>query len=636
MFPNGTVSGAVQAVVPDPVDPNTLYIGTPNGGIWVTHNAGATWTPLTDKLASLSISSMSLDPTDPTYKTLVAGTGLTSNGSIGFDAFTGSGGAQIGLLSSKDGGNSWSTLGGATFAGQTVASVAERGSVFLAGTYELSGFASQAQKTAGGLYRSSDGGTSFTLVSGAAGSGLPAGPVSSIVGDPANSAKFYAAVATPVLNNAGRISTAVYVSNDTGQTWTQVFNSTESAGTINTSTHTAIRLAAGPGNTVAAGVIDLNSGVVTGIFWSNNSGASWTSLPVPSLNNGNQASPNFAIAIDPNNPKFVYVSGDRINGSPFTAEVYRINAIALTTPVTLDRAGTADGSTPHADTRAIAFDASGRLILSSDGGVYARTLPQTSAGVWQGLNGNLSVFASYGIAYDANNKRLALAAQDNGVTIQATPGQTAFNALAGADGVNVSINDRTVAGTSVLYESYFNLGGLSRHVLDANGNTVSPKNNTWGSGTTITCNGGNDCGDGTQVVGVWFSSPFVLNRIDPSRIAIGGGHVYVTQDTQLTSPGLQASNIDLTLTDLGATHGSVYQIAYGTRDNINAIVASSGGGLWGSFTPTPGADGRARWLSRCRSDIGGVRSRGARTASIRPTTRPRCSAPRTRERPSPI
>src|SRR4051812_10040541 len=45
----GTVSGAIQAVLPDPIDPSRIFIGSTNGGIWRTTDNGATWTALTDK-----------------------------------------------------------------------------------------------------------------------------------------------------------------------------------------------------------------------------------------------------------------------------------------------------------------------------------------------------------------------------------------------------------------------------------------------------------------------------------------------------------------------------------------------------------------------------------------------------------
>jgi hypothetical protein len=153
--PNGNVAGAVGPVVANPLDANSFYVGTPAGGIWKTTNGGTTWTPLTDKQASLSIASLSFDPTDPTRKTLIAGTGLTANGTVARDFvtfFTGSGGLRNGLLYSQDGGNSWTSLGAATLGGQTVDAVAARGNTLIAGTFEASNLvhSQPAQQRVGG------------------------------------------------------------------------------------------------------------------------------------------------------------------------------------------------------------------------------------------------------------------------------------------------------------------------------------------------------------------------------------------------------------------------------------------------------------------------------------------------------
>src|SRR5260370_18212555 len=78
--PNGTVSGALQAIVTDPTNPNTMYIGATNGGVWVTRNGGASWTPLSDNQRSLSIASLSVDPPNPNL--LIAGPGPPSTGSL--------------------------------------------------------------------------------------------------------------------------------------------------------------------------------------------------------------------------------------------------------------------------------------------------------------------------------------------------------------------------------------------------------------------------------------------------------------------------------------------------------------------------------------------------------------------------
>ena len=583
--PNGNVAGAVGPVVADPGDVNTLYVGTPAGGIWKTINGGTTWTPLTDKQASLSIASLSLDPTDPTRRTLIAGTGLTANGTVcvtGACFFTGSGGLQNGLLFSQDGGNTWTSLGAATLANQSVVGVSARGSVMVAGTFEISGLG--GDKNAGALFRSTNGGASFTQISGVGGTGLTNGPVSSIVGDPNNPNRLYAAVTAP--NAASNATTAIFVSNDTGATWTQVFGQGQSAGTIQAANQTAIKIATGPGGAIAAGVVNLATGRVTGLFWSGNSGATWTQLPTPTLNPGGQAPVNFAIAIDPNNTNLVYVSGDRITANPFTVSAFRINANTLAVSSITD-GNTGNGSTVHADSRDITFDANGRLILTSDGTIYARTSPQNDTGVWTRLSGNLSAFETGRVGYDAVGKRLITAAQDNGVTIQSARNAPLWNAVQGADGINAFVNDVTLAATgrSVFYANTQNLGFTSRIIIDAQGNFVSPNTSFWGFGAAVTCNG-IPCN--AAVIGTSFSSPWVNNRVDPTRMAFGGDGVFVTQDTLTGAQGPAVNTVDLTLTDLGSTGGfTVTKIAYGTRDNPNMLVAGTvGGGLFQSTTAT--------------------------------------------------
>jgi photosystem II stability/assembly factor-like uncharacterized protein len=184
----GTFVGAVQAVVTDPVDPKTIYVGAVNGGVWVTHDGGTSWKPLTDKQASISIASLVLDPINS--KNLLAGTGLVSNGSLSYvNEFVGSGAPRNGLLYSKDGGVTWTPVGSGTIENSVVAAAAV-GSTLLAGTSEPSGFAawtSSSQPSTlfdGALWRSIDSGTTWTKVTGP---GKPDGPVNSIVVDPVHS-----------------------------------------------------------------------------------------------------------------------------------------------------------------------------------------------------------------------------------------------------------------------------------------------------------------------------------------------------------------------------------------------------------------------------------------------------------------
>ena len=292
------------------------------------------------------------------------------------------------------------------------------------------------------------------------------------------------------------------------------------------------------------------------------------------VNYGKQAAPNFAIAIDPNNTRYVYVSGDRIQNSPYTATVFRIDAVTNDyTPITDNY--TSNGSTLHADTRAFAFDGSGRLILVSDGGVYARSNPQSDNGQWTGLHDGLSAFQVYTIAYDANSNRLFTASQDTGVSMQTESQGKRYTALQGADGVNVTVNDQTLSGSglSAVYSSYQSLGGLARLVIDSNGQAISP-----GGVTGVPVN------TDISVVGSNFMSPFILNRTDPTRIAIGGTRLYVTTDTLTGGSGPDAPVVNLTLTNVGDVGSAITYIAYGADDNASIVVAGAGNGVWRSLT----------------------------------------------------
>ena len=516
---------------------------------------------------------------------------MSSNGTIGalsdpVQQFRSSGGLQNGLLYSQDGGKSWSTLGSGVLAGQNISAVAARGSVIMAGTSIMSEFAYQPAPgtISGALYRSMDGGKTFIQVSGGAGTGLPPGPITSLLGDPTNPNKFYAAVSSPTATSAGYASTAIYMSNNAGASWTQVFNASNSTNyngnsTVTGNGQTMIKLATGPDGTVAAGVVDVSTGRVSGLFWSNNpstAAGAWTAVKTPpgdQLNYIRQAPWNFAIAIDPSNPNLVYVSGDETkkDQTTYSPAAYRISVTSQTiTSLTL--ANTASNTFPHSNSRAMAFDASGNLILTSDGSIYLRTNPQTDGGDWERMNGNLSAFEVYKTAYDAVSKRLTVAAQDNGVAIQSTPGSAQWNAVQGADGLNVVINDTTLTGKSAIYSTFDSLGGFSRIILDANGNQTSPNTAAFGYGAEVTCDH-SDCA--SAVAGSYFYSPIVLNKAVPTLMAIAGSSVYVTQDSLSGTQAPTANTVDLHLTNVGSTGANsiVTALAYGTSDNPNVLLA---------------------------------------------------------------
>ena len=79
------VSGRISAIEIDPTDPNRIYVGAAQGGVFRSFDGGATWTPIFDNAQSLSIGSLTLDPANGW---LWVGTG-EANGSA--DSFAGVG-----------------------------------------------------------------------------------------------------------------------------------------------------------------------------------------------------------------------------------------------------------------------------------------------------------------------------------------------------------------------------------------------------------------------------------------------------------------------------------------------------------------------------------------------------------------
>jgi hypothetical protein len=114
---------------------------------------------------------------------------------------------------------------------------------------------------------------------------------------------------------------------------------------------------------------------------------------------GGQGGIHLSILADIDDPFVVYIGGDRqerdfpnsLTATDFSGRLFRGDAsipalganVSVTVGVTgsqwspLTHLGTLSNSSPHADSREMAFDANGDLIESDDGGVYRRVAPFT-------------------------------------------------------------------------------------------------------------------------------------------------------------------------------------------------------------------------------------------------------------------
>jgi len=80
------VSGRVTAIAVHPTNPDIVYVGTAQGGVYRSLNGGATWIPIFDQAFSLAIGALALAPSNPS--TLYVGTG---EGNFSLDCFFGVG-----------------------------------------------------------------------------------------------------------------------------------------------------------------------------------------------------------------------------------------------------------------------------------------------------------------------------------------------------------------------------------------------------------------------------------------------------------------------------------------------------------------------------------------------------------------
>jgi autotransporter-associated beta strand protein len=556
--PNGTTSGAIQAIAISPLNSSTMFVGATNGGIWVTRNGGSSWQPLTEKKLSLSISSLAYDPTDANR--MIAGVGATSNGRVG----SARGGQLTGIMYSSNGGTDWTDLAGSGGAlrDKNIISVAARGSNLLAAATNMD------EHQGGGLYYSPNGGGTFALVQ-----GLAAGSVGALAADNSSDnangkgTRFYAAVSgTNVADNG------VYLGDPTKPaTWSKM---------LPLGANRVAKLATGPGGSVVAAVYDsstglASSGKLVAIYLSQNSGKDWTSMTsnLPNTNPGSQAEKNLAVAIDPSNPNIVYIAGDRNADSPIhSLAAFRLTLTGNTFSVaSLTDEGTANDSSVHADARTLVFDASGRMIFGGDGGIYVRTSPASSAGAWSGLNtSGLSVREIYGIAYDAVSKRMIVAAQDNGTAFQGNRNSADYNGVGTTgDGVNAVVNDRSSPTQSIIYLSAQNLRPLTRMTVNTQGITTSTR---FFNSLNVAADDKSDVGEGSAELP--FFSRIVVNRKDPNRLAIATNYVYTTTDDKLVNSNKPLTSLGKIVPTIN-TSSAPTALAYGTQDDADALLAGS-------------------------------------------------------------
>jgi photosystem II stability/assembly factor-like uncharacterized protein len=519
------VSGRISAIAADPNDPNVLYLAAAGGGVWKTTDAGADWTPLTDDQPTLFMGALAVAPSDSTV--IYAGTGEATSSAF---SFTGHG-----VLKSTDAGATWTLLGQEVFDRRTISQIVvsplDPDTVFVAvggsGVHGLSGNT--------GIWESTDSGLTWTNTTRA---------ISTTVGfsdvemDPTDPQTLYAAVGSIF----GATANGVYKTTDGGATWAPAGNFPMGVG----DGRITVAIAPADPQTLYAsisgsGQAGTTFGRLAAVMKSTDGGTTWTALPsTPNLGNCWYGLP---LAVDPSDVNTVYASSggaeivESVDGgqSWFTLQVG------------------ADGTGPHSDHHAFAFDANGNLLDGNDGGIWRLDNPAPGSLQWTDLNTNLQLTQYIGIALDPSTADVAYGgSQDNGTSKFAD--NLAWQLLLGGDGGFVRVDSNN---PNTVYHEFDNIslgrsddGGLS-WIQRTNGiNSSDPSN---------------------------FYVAYVIDSANPNRLVLGTNRVYETINrgdlwrpisTPQSNGWTVSSNIDSVAT---------------TPADLNTIYATTAGHIFVTF-----------------------------------------------------
>ena len=453
-----TANGQVTAIAVHPTNPNTIYIGTAWGGVWLTHNGGdpqPTWTPIFDRAPALGVgepAGIAIDPVDPSI--IYVGTSNRDGSQFSGEATQ----PPAGLFKSTDAGGSWVRLGSgfpssapsnaSTFFNQIINIVivdpANHQTVYLASNT--------------GVFVSVDGGLNWTkgalLVGNVDVRSMALDPTS-----PANARILY----------AGVTASGIFRSNDGGQTWTSILsgastvvaNELNTAGTLGGPARSVgkfIIALAPPTPIPAAGGIQVLYATVEGrplnrprqptdapdpigVFKSTDQGLTWTLQtphnagipPATGMPLNTQGGYSFHMAVDPASP------GDGTN------DILYFGAVSQARSTDSGQTFTALSGL-HADTHAWTFVAQpGPSIVycGNDGGIFKGT----GGTAFTSLNGGgLQTALFYSLDADATAGVTLGALQDNGIVTNALPAVfPSWTDGAGGDGFDVAHDGQNAA-----------------------------------------------------------------------------------------------------------------------------------------------------------------------------------------------
>lgn len=538
--------GRINCIAFHPTDVNTFWVGSPSGGIWKTTTGGNSWTILNSSLSVLGVSAIVVDPTNTDI--IYIATGDRDGGSM---ASLGGGqvadNASIGIYKTTNGGTSWSPTGLTYTTSQKVKVFdlimdPNNSQTLLAST----SYASSGTSSNGAIYRTTNGGTSWTQSPGSYRAWR-------LAYKPGSSSIVYG---TEAFGGEQYFQRSI----DGGANWSDF---TFGSGTD--ASRTELAVSAGESNTVYLLVANAAGGV-NGIYKSTDSGLNFTkvntnSATQPGMLGYNtdgsggatgQGTYDLCIAVDPATPGTIFIGG---------ITTWKSTDFGVTWAAANNwTSNTAGVPTVHADKHALAYQpVSGNLFEGNDGGIYKTT---NSGASWTDLSNGLVISQIYRLGVSQTNaSKVITGLQDNGAKLYNTG---AWTDVSGGDGMECIID---YSNANYMYATYTE----GKIYLSTDGATFS--------NVAITANI-----PGGQPTGAWVT-PYVIHPSTPSTIFVAYDKVWKTTDRGVStgnwstaSQTLSSSNLLRSLAIAPSDGNVIY-----TADQTNMWKTTDGGAT--NWTP---------------------------------------------------
>lgn len=489
------VGGRTRALALDVANPNIILAGGVSGGMWRSTDGGATWSKRTPPNSLHSVTCIVQDPRPGQTAIWYYGTGeLIGNSASGGGAFY----FGNGIFKSTDNGNTWTQLS-STISPDPQTFDKSWDIVWNIAVHPTTGHVYAAVYNA--IYRSTNGGTSWTLVRGTA-EAAPYSQMTDVAIAP--NGTIYASGSPGSASLEG-----VWQSTD-GTTWSNITPPDMSS---------VRRIVIGPAwtnniyilaETPGAGTSNHSIWKLTGRTWENRS----ANIPATGGLTGNfdsQNSYDLVIKVKPDNEDVVIIGGINLyrstNGFSSTSATTWIGGYTS--------ANNSYESYPnhHPDQHALAFSPANASVLYSghDGGISRTDNILAGSVTWTSLNNGYLTTQCYTVALDhatGGSATILTGLQDNGCWGVTSPSSTApWSDLTGGDGAFTAVAN----------------GGTSFYTSAQNGITYRLIPNT-SNGARIDPLGGSN---------YLFINPFVLNPNNAVMMFLGGGN-YVWRNSDVT------------------------------------------------------------------------------------------------------